>query len=119
MTTHNRIGRAAVMLAIGVAIVTMALPTSAQEVGMRPGGTAAAAVPAVASPVVAGGKVTFRLRAADAKAVTVSGDFGPDVPLSRDTEGVWSATVGPLKPDEYVYYFLVDGVRLPDRSTRR
>jgi enterochelin esterase-like enzyme len=77
---------------------------------MGRGGAAAA----VASPVVTDGRVTFRLRANEAKAVTVSGDFGPDVALSRDTEGVWSASVGPLKPDVYVYYFTVDGVRLPD-----
>ena len=31
------------------------------------------------SPVVANGKVTFRLRAPDARSVNVSGDFGPDV----------------------------------------
>lgn len=111
---NNTVGRAAIILAIGMATVAIALSASAQEVGMRPGGSAPGAAPAIASPVVAGGKVTFRLRATDAKAVTVSGDFGPDVPLGRDAEGVWSATVGPLKPDEYVYYFIVDGVRLPD-----
>jgi len=104
-----KIGLATLILAIGVATVAMA-----QEVGMRPGGAAAGAAPPVASPVVTDGKVTFRLRAPDAKGVTVSGDFGPDVALSRDSEGVWSATVGPLKPDVYVYYFTVDGVRLPD-----
>ena len=96
---NHKIGRAAIILAIGCATVAMTLPASAQEVGMRPGGPAAAAVPAVASPVVAGGKVTFRLRATEAKAVSVSGDFGPDVALSRDAEGVWSTTVGPLKPE--------------------
>ena len=114
MTMHHKIGRAAIILAMGAATVAMALPAFAQEAGMRPGGPAAAAAAAVVSPSVSGGKVTFRLRAADAKAVNVSGDFGPDVALSRDGEGVWSATVGPLKPDEYVYYFIVDGVRLPD-----
>jgi enterochelin esterase family protein len=81
---------------------------------MRPGGSAAGAPAAVVSPVVTAGKVTFRLRAAEAKTVTVSGDFGPDVALSRGSDGVWSATVGPLKSDVYVYYFSVDGVRLPD-----
>jgi len=114
MTMHHKIGRAAIILAMGAATVAMALPAFAQEAGMRPGGPAAAAAAAVVSPSVSGGKVTFRLKAADAKAVNVSGDFGPDVALSRDGEGVWSATVGPLKPDEYVYYFIVDGVRLPD-----
>jgi hypothetical protein len=29
-------------------------------------------------------------------------------------DGVWSATVGPVTAEEYVYYFIVDGVRLPD-----
>ena len=68
----------------------------------------------MASPLVTDRRVTFRLRAAEAKAVTVSGDFGPEAVLSRDAEGIWSATVGPLQPDVYVYYFIVDGVRLPD-----
>lgn len=111
MTTY-KIGRAAALLAsTAVALAPLAF---AQEVGMRPGGTTASATPAVTSPEVADGRVTFRLRASEAKAVIASGDFGPDVSLSRDTEGVWSATVGPLKPDVYVYYFIVDGVRLPD-----
>ena len=106
--------RAGFVLGIGAATLVVAFLASAQEVGMRPGGAAAGVPAAVASPVVTDGTVTFRLRADLAKAVTVSGDFGPDVALSRDAEGVWSASVGPLKPDEYVYYFNVDGVRLPD-----
>src|SRR5688572_12246715 len=114
MTMHHRVGRAAIILVIGSATAAFGLLASAQEVGMRPAGSAAGAAVAVASPQVTDGKVTFRLRAPDAKAVTVSGDFGPDVALSRDTDGVWSATVGALKPDVYVYYFTVDGVRLPD-----
>jgi enterochelin esterase family protein len=103
-----------ILVAIGSVTVALASLAFAQEPGMRPPGSAAGAPAAVASPVVADGKVTFRLRAPDAKAVTVSGDFGPDVALSRDAGGVWSTTVGPLKPDEYVYFFSVDGVRLPD-----
>jgi enterochelin esterase family protein len=110
---HHKFRRAAITLAMGSAILAVVSMASAQEVGMRPRNSAVATT-AVASPVVANGSVTFRLRAADAKAVTVSGDFGPDVALSRDTEGVWSATVGALKPDVYVYYFTVDGVRLSD-----
>ena len=106
--------RAGFVLGMGAATLVVAFLASAQEVGMRPGGAAAGVPAAVASPVVTDGTVTFRLRADLAKAVTVSGDFGPDVALSRDAEGLWSASVGPLKPDEYVYYFNVDGVRLPD-----
>ena len=116
MHKKHKSGTAVVILALtGAALATM-LPAAAQEVGMRPGGPAAAAVPAIVSPLVTDRKVTFRLRAPDAKTVTVSGDFGKDVALSREAEGVWVATVGPLKPDEYVYYFIVDGVRLTDPS---
>lgn len=116
MTIHHKVARASTVLAIAIATVAIALQASAQEVGMRPAASAAGAAAAVASPVVSEGRVTFRLRAADAKAVTVSGDFGSNVTLSRDTEGVWSATVGPLKPDVYYYFFTLDGVRLPDPS---
>jgi enterochelin esterase family protein len=61
-------------------------------------------------------RVTFRLRAPDAKAVTVSGDFGKDAELQKGPDGIWTATVGPLDPEMYVYYFTVDGVRLTDPS---
>lgn len=101
-----------VLTALTACALLTSLPGAAQEAGMRAGGAAPPA--AVSSPQVADGKVTFRLRAAEARAVTVSGDFGPDTPMSRDAQGVWTATVGPLKPDVYVYYFMVDGVRLTD-----
>ena len=61
-------------------------------------------------------RVTFRLRAPDAKAATVSGDFGSDTAMQKTDDGVWSVTVGPLDPEMYVYYFTVDGVRLVDPS---
>jgi enterochelin esterase family protein len=71
----------------------------------------------ITSPdIAAERRVTFRLRAPEAKAVTVSGDFGNDVEMRRGEDGLWSATVGPLEPEMYVYYFTVDGVRLTDPS---
>jgi enterochelin esterase family protein len=112
MGTLKRGRKLATMLAYAI-VATAAVTAGAQEVGMRPASAAAPAA-AIASPVVTGGRITFSLRAPEAKAVGVSGDFGPDVALTRNADGVWSATVGPLKPDEYVYYFTVDGVRLPD-----
>jgi enterochelin esterase family protein len=82
---------------------------AAQEVGARRTG------PAVTSPEVAADRrVTFRLLAPEAKVVGVSGDFGPDAEMRKGEDGVWSVTVGPLDPEMYVYYFTVDGVRLPD-----
>ena len=92
--------------------VTLASATgAAQEVGARRGGTG------VTSPEVAQDRrVTFRLRAPEAKAVTVSGDFGNDVDMRRSADGIWTASVGPLDPEMYVYSFTVDGVRLTDPS---
>lgn len=58
--------------------------------------------------------VTFTLRAPEATAVTVAGDFGNAVPMSRNAEGVWTATVGPLRPAIYNYNFTVNGVRALD-----
>ena len=86
-----------------------AAPALAQEPGAR------VADPAVVSPDIgADRRVTFRLRAPEAKKVVVSGDFGSDTELQKGGDGVWSVTVGPLAPEMYVYFFLVDGVRLTD-----
>ena len=114
MRSTRRAGRMSFMLAAAVTAAATPLLASAQEVGMRAGASTAAAMPAIASPAVTDGRVTFRLRAPEARAVMVSGDFGQDVALTRGGDGVWTATVGPLKPEVYVYYFTVDGVRLTD-----
>jgi len=119
MTMLRKISRAAGALTVLGAAIALAFVASAQEVGTAPrgpNGAPAQVPPAVDSPSVVDGKVTFRLRAPAARTVTVSGDFGPDLPLVRDAAGVWSVTVGPLKPDEYNYNFAVDGVRLTDPS---
>jgi enterochelin esterase family protein len=71
----------------------------------------------VSPEVHADRKVTFRIYAPKASAVTVRGDWmeaGEPVKLEKDKEGVWSATVGPLVPDFYSYSFNVDGVKTLD-----
>jgi enterochelin esterase family protein len=62
--------------------------------------------------------VTFRLRAPNASEVTVNGswDGGTDIKMTKDGEGVWSATVGPLAPQLWGYWFMVDGVKALDPS---
>jgi enterochelin esterase family protein len=62
-------------------------------------------------------KVTFRIYAPKSSEVVVRGDWmegGKPVALTRDKEGVWSVTVGPLVPEFYSYSFTVDGVRTVD-----
>ena len=72
------------------------------------------------SPEVASdGAVTFRLRAPDAREVSVRGITPQPIALKRDAQGVWSVTTTPLKPDLYSYSFLVDGVTVADPSNRR
>jgi enterochelin esterase-like enzyme len=93
-----------------VAAGMLAATAAAQEVGARRTGAAAVTSPEVA----ADRRVTFRLLAPEAKAVGVSGDFGPDTEMRKGDDGVWSVTVGPLDPEMYVYFFTVDGVRLTD-----
>lgn len=68
----------------------------------------------VKSPEVdADGRVTFRLRAPNAREVAVAGDIGR-LEMSRDARGVWSASTGSLAPDLYQYRFIVDSVGLMD-----
>jgi enterochelin esterase-like enzyme len=59
-------------------------------------------------------RVTFRIYAPKATEVIVRGDFGPEAKLTKDAQGVWSVTVGPLAPDFYSYNFYVDGVKTAD-----
>ncbi|HNS19950.1 MAG TPA: alpha/beta hydrolase-fold protein [Sedimentisphaerales bacterium] len=61
-------------------------------------------------------RVVFRILAVRASEVTLRGDWveGPDLKMTKDEQGVWSATVGPLVPDLYCYWFTVDGVRIID-----
>lgn len=68
-------------------------------------------------------RVTFRLLAPKASAVTVliglkSGVYEPSgttsTTLTRGANGLWTVTLGPFEPDLYEYQFNLDGVLLPD-----
>ncbi len=61
--------------------------------------------------------VTFRLRAPEATAVTVSGDFTQTAQtMAKGDDGTWSLTTAPLRPAIYDYSFTVNGVRMNDPS---
>lgn len=73
--------------------------------------------PFVISPqVLPDKKVTFRYLAPLAKEVRLSGgQFGANnVLMTKDSIGIWSVTVGPIRPDIYPYNFVVDGVGVMD-----
>ena len=76
--------------------------------------------PALVSPEVGADRtITFRYLAPNAQQVTVTDDTeGKPHAMTKDASGVWSATVGPVKPDIYTYAFNADGiVALDPRNT--
>lgn len=73
--------------------------------------------PPVVSPEVSPDKkATFRLRAPDARKVVLHGswDIGADIAMSKDADGIWSVTVGPLDEQLWWYSFQVDGLKVLD-----
>lgn len=68
--------------------------------------------------------VTFRLKAPEAKKVSLAGVHilaalgrGRELmPFVKGADGTWTLTVGPLKPDMYVYQVNVDGMTVTDPS---
>jgi enterochelin esterase-like enzyme len=72
--------------------------------------------PTVVSPQVhPDNTVTFRFLAPSAKEVKLNAQFEKaPVTMTKDGAGIWSVTVGPVKPDMYPYSFAVDGTRVAD-----
>ena len=72
--------------------------------------------PLAQSPKVNADKtVTFNYIAPDAKDVKLSGQFlTGSVAMTKGAQGMWSVTVGPVKPDIYPYNFVVDGITVMD-----
>jgi len=62
----------------------------------------------------ADGTVTFRYENPNAKEVQVDVQFAGRNPMTKGTDGVWTATLGPAAPDMYPYCFVVDGVSVMD-----
>ncbi|CAG5068802.1 Endo-1,4-beta-xylanase/feruloyl esterase [Dyadobacter sp. CECT 9623] len=65
--------------------------------------------------------VTFRVKAPDVQKVELTG--GPillalksknAIPFTKNADGIWTLTVGPVKPNIYVYRLLIDGVAVVD-----
>ena len=100
---------------MGVALVAawMLVPSAFAQRGRGPQG------PQVVSPEVsADRRITFRILAAKAETVRMSGG---DIPgngqgseMTKGTNGVWEVTLGPIEPGTYRYNFSVDGVSVID-----
>jgi enterochelin esterase family protein len=63
------------------------------------------------------GQITFRLRAPKAEKVSVICEAVGTQLMTKDVNGVWSATVGPVPPGIYDCQFDVDGLRITDPAS--
>jgi enterochelin esterase-like enzyme len=66
--------------------------------------------------------IVFRVKAPEAQRVELTGGPmllalgrpGKNVPFTKGADGVWTVTVGPVKPNLYVYKFVIDGATVAD-----
>ncbi|HEY0967347.1 MAG TPA: alpha/beta hydrolase-fold protein [Opitutaceae bacterium] len=99
-----------------IALVALAGVRAQPTPAAVPAGAPAAPATLNSPEVSADGRITFRLRAPQAKEVSMQPEPGAIAPMVKDDDGVWSVTVGPWAPDVYAYRFIVDGTRMPDPS---
>jgi len=103
-----------------IAAALLTAPAYGQAQAAPPGAAAAGApLPRLQSPDISSDNhVTFRLRAPKASEVLFEGDWSGvvNLPMSKGDDGVWSISIGPLDPQLYGYWFMVDGVRTLDPS---
>jgi len=99
---------------------------------LGPSGMAAATAPAKPMAISANAPtvnpdrtVTFSLRAPQATQVTLNwqnmvgrSPAANPYPMTKDANGVWSITMGPLDPNWYGYGFIVDGLKIADPANR-
>ena len=105
-----------ILLAIASFIATASI-SSSQETKPATNTPARRATqsPPIASPeLLADGGVTFRFKAPKASEVKVSGQFGPETAMTKDDQGVWSATVRSIPAGVHEYRFVVDGLNVID-----
>lgn len=68
--------------------------------------------------------VTFRVKAPEAKTVELNGailaafgrNWGDTMPFEKGEDGIWTLTIGPVRPDMYAYLIRIDGVQVADPS---
>ena len=103
------------LAAAGILFVTSVAALAQPPAGAPGRGGGRGGPPAPKSPEVsADSRVTFRLRAPNAKEVAVTGMPGGRLVMQKDEQGVWSITTDAMKPDMYSYSFSIDGATVTD-----
>ncbi|RYY56100.1 MAG: esterase [Chitinophagaceae bacterium] len=72
--------------------------------------------PLLVSPeVLPDRRIVFRYLAPQASAVSLNAQFDKgNLPMQRDSAGIWTVTTSPVRPDIYPYSFTVDGITVMD-----
>jgi len=103
------------ILCLGLALTA---GLSAAQQAKKPAPRFAMGAPAgpLSPEILADKRVTFRISAPNATELILNGDWpdGRNVKMSKNDEGIWSVTVGPLEPELWGYTFNVDGVKTLD-----
>lgn len=103
---------------VWLAAIAVALLQPAQAVAQPdPGAANRPQAPRLRSPEIHPDRtVTFRFYAPRSQEVTLNGSWegGSDIKMQKDAAGVWSVTTGPMAPQLWIYWFLVDGVKALD-----
>jgi enterochelin esterase-like enzyme len=115
---NNSACRHALLAASLLAAAAFATPTFAQAPTKTGPGNLQQAMFAVSPEVLPDRQLTFRLYAPKAENVRLN---GPDLPglgqgaaMTRDTNGLWEVTLGPINSGAYRYNFNVDGLSVID-----
>jgi|WetSurMetagenome_2_1015567.scaffolds.fasta_scaffold45886_1 enterochelin esterase-like enzyme len=64
--------------------------------------------------VNAGKQVTFSTYAPNATKVSLQTDMGIEADLIKASSGIWSVKINVPKPGVYRYFFIIDGITVPD-----
>lgn len=73
--------------------------------------------PSVNSPEIAkDGTVTFKVKAPEADTVKLIIDSRLDTLMKRQGNETWSLTLRDLEPDLYMYYYVIDGMKVLDND---
>ncbi len=101
-----------------LALAAVALCLTSGAYGQQPPAAAGSAQQQCGPVNQPDNRVTFRLLAPKASAVTVRWgvqvDIGDPVTMTKGSDELWTATVGPLESELYGYTFNVDGIRMVD-----
>ena len=92
---------------LAIALLMTALAMSAQGFMAAP----------VSSPEIAkDGAVTFKVKAANADTVRLVIDTRVDTLMKHTGNETWSITLRDLEPDVYMYYYVIDGMKVLDNE---